>query len=65
MKCGNIPNRFLNWTYDQDEFTQGYFKLLAKKLLPYGYEPDALVKALWHETAAMIKNNGSCTNEKA
>jgi hypothetical protein len=38
---------------------------LAKKLLPYGYEPDALVKAIWHETAAMIKNNGSCTNEKA
>jgi len=50
---------------DQDAFTKGYFKLLAKKLLPYGYEPDALVKAIWHGMAAMVKNDGSCTNEEA
>lgn len=50
---------------DQDVFTRGYFKLLAKKLIPYGYEPEALVKAIWHGTAAMVKNNGSCTNEEA
>lgn len=48
---------------DQDEFVKGYFRLLAKKLAPYGYEPDKLVKAIWHGTAAMIQNDGSCTNE--
>ena len=50
---------------DQNAFTKGYFKLLAKKLFPHGYEPDALVKAIWHGTAAMVQNNDSCTNEEA
>ena len=49
---------------DQDEFVKGYFRLLAKKLAPYGYEPDKLVKAIWHGTGAMVKNDGSCTNEE-
>ena len=49
---------------DQDEFVKGYFRQLAKKLAPYGYEPDKLVKAIWHGTGAMIKNDGSCTNEE-
>ena len=48
---------------DQDEFVKGYFRLLANKLAPYGYEPDNLVKAIWHGTGAMIHNDGSCTNE--
>lgn len=48
---------------DQDKFVGGYFKLLAGKLAPYGYDPDALIKAVWHGTAAMVKNDGSCTNE--
>lgn len=48
---------------DQDEFVKAYFRLLAKKLAPYGYEPDKLVKAVWHGTGAMIQNDGSCTNE--
>ena len=48
---------------DQDEFVKAYFRLLAKKLAPYGYEPDKLVKAIWHGTGAMIQNDGSCTNE--
>ena len=50
---------------DMDEFTGGYFKLLAKKMAPYGYEADALVKAVWHGTAAMVKNDGKCSNEDA
>ena len=49
---------------DQDEFVKRYFRLLAKKLAPYGYEPDKLVKAIWHGTGAMVKNDGSCTNEE-
>ena len=50
---------------DMDEFTGGYFKLLAKKAAPYGYEPQSMVKAVWKGTAAMVKNDGSCRNEDA
>lgn len=49
---------------DQDEFTKGYFKLLAKKLTPRGYKAEELIKAVWHGTAAMVNNNGSRTNEE-
>ena len=50
---------------DQDEFTKGYFRLLAAKLLPQGYDKDALVAGIWHGTAAMVENDGSCSNEEA
>lgn len=30
---------------DNDEFTRGYFKLLAAKMAPLGYEPKRLVDA--------------------
>lgn len=50
---------------DQDAFTKDYFKRLSAKLIPLGYEPKALVDAIWAGTAAMIKNNGSRTNETA
>ena len=50
---------------DQDQFTKGYFKLLARKLIPHGYEPESLVQAIWHGTKAMVKNDGSRTNEQA
>lgn len=50
---------------DQDEFTKYYFKLLAAKLAPHGYDPKALVDAIWAGTAAMVKNDGRCTNEQA
>ncbi len=50
---------------DQEAFTTGYFKLLAKKLAPHGYEPKSLVDAIWAGTAAMVKNDGSRTNEQA
>lgn len=43
---------------DQEAFTTGYFKSLAKKLAPYGYEPKSLVDAIWAGTAAMVKNDG-------
>lgn len=47
---------------DNDEFTKGYFKLLVKKLAPYGYEQQELVGAIWEGTAAMVKNDGSQSN---
>lgn len=49
---------------DQEEFTNGYFKLLAEKLAPYGYEKKKLIEAVWTGTAAMVGNNGSCSNEE-
>ena len=48
---------------DQDLFTKGYFKLLAAKLAPYGYEPKQLIDAVWAGTAAMLKNDGTRSNE--
>lgn len=48
---------------DQDEFMKEYFRLLTKKLAPFGYEPDKLVRSIMHGTAAMVNNNGSKTNE--
>ncbi len=50
---------------DMDVFTGGYFKFLAKKAAPYGYEAKSLIDGVWHGTAAMVKNDGSRTNEEA
>lgn len=49
---------------DQDEFTNGYFRLLAKKAIPYGYETKKLVDTVWAGTAEMVKNNGVRNNEE-
>jgi HAD superfamily hydrolase (TIGR01549 family) len=48
---------------DQDVFIKAYFGGLARKLAPYGYETDALIKAIWQGTAMMVKNDGSVLNE--
>jgi len=50
---------------EQDAFTGDYFKRLAIKLAPYGYEPQQLIKDVWAGTAAMVKNDGAVTNEEA
>lgn len=50
---------------DQDAFTNGYFKFLVKKLAPHGYAPEELIRAVWHGTGAMVKNDGSRSNEEA
>lgn len=49
---------------DQDKFTQSYFHLLIKTMVPYGYEKDALIQSIWKGIKAMIGNDGSCTNEE-
>ena len=49
---------------DQEVFIQSYFKRLAAKLAPSGYEPQKLFEAIWAGMRAMISNDGSCTNEK-
>lgn len=50
---------------DQDTFTNAYFKELAKKMAPFGYNPDELVKGVWKGTGAMVCNDGTKTNEEA
>ena len=50
---------------DQDIFVKCYMGALAKKLAPHGYEPQKLVKSVWAGTEAMIRNDGSKSNEAA
>lgn len=50
---------------DQDVFIEAYFKPLAMKLAPHGYEPKKLIATIWQGTKAMILNDGSVTNEDA
>lgn len=50
---------------DQDKFAKGYFSRLVKKLAPLGYDPQKTVDGIWAGTAAMVKNNGTVTNEEA
>ena len=49
---------------DQDTFVRSYFGGLAARLAPRGYDPKALVAAIWSGTKAMVKNDGSRTNEE-
>lgn len=50
---------------DQEVFTEDYFRRLAAKLLPFGYEKDRLIEGIWAGMAAMVKNDGSVSNEEA
>lgn len=47
---------------DQDIFVKAYLGRLAKKMVPYGYEPQELVKVIWAGTSAMVKNEGHSSN---
>ena len=48
---------------DQERFIKAYLGRMAKKLAPHGYDPEALTKAIWLGTGAMVKNDGTQTNE--
>ena len=50
---------------DQESFIKKYLSGLADKLAPFGYEKDALKKGIWHGMGAMVKNDGSSSNEEA
>lgn len=50
---------------DTEGFTKYYFGLLTKKLEPYGFEPKELVSSVWTGIEAMVRNDGSVTNEVA
>ena len=49
---------------DQDKFVKSYIGRMAKKLAPYGYDPELLTAGLWKGTGAMVKNTGEKTNEE-
>lgn len=49
---------------DQDLFVMTYLKGLAARVVPAGYEPKALIDAVWKGTEAMVHNDGSCLNEQ-
>lgn len=48
---------------DTHTFSKGYFKFLFKKLQKYGLDPAEFGKNMWEGVAAMVKNDGSATNE--
>ncbi|MBR2422735.1 MAG: HAD family hydrolase [Oscillospiraceae bacterium] len=48
---------------DQDLFAMTYLKGLAARVAPAGYDPKALMGAIWKGTEAMMVNDGSCLNE--
>ena len=50
---------------DMDKFIADYMKRLCAFLAPRGYEPPLVAEAMWHGIGAMVKNDGSRTNEAA
>lgn len=50
---------------DQDLFTNTYFSGLVKKLVPFGYEKESVISAVWSGVKAMVLNDGTQLNETA
>ncbi|MCH5152379.1 MAG: HAD family hydrolase [Clostridiales bacterium] len=50
---------------DTASFEKLYFKSLAMKVAPLGYEPSSLVKGVLAGVEAMVANDGSVTNDVA
>ena len=40
---------------DQDAFIKLYFQGLATHMSPYGYDPNALIKAIWEGTGGFLE----------
>ncbi len=49
---------------DQEVFIQTYFRHLAGHMAPLGYDPGQLSDAVWKGMAAMVRNDGTATNEQ-
>jgi len=47
---------------DYEEFTRGYFKLLAQAAAPCGYPAEKLIPAMWAGVSDMVKNDGKRMN---
>ena len=50
---------------EMETFVKAYFKGLAVKIAPHGYNPEEVVPAVYAGVAAMTKNDGTKTNEQA
>lgn len=50
---------------DMDNFTKSYFKLLYAKLAKHGLDAKSFGANMWQGVSAMVKNDGSMTNEDA
>lgn len=48
---------------EQEVFVKDYFGRMAKRLAPFGFEPKGFVDAIWGGMGAMVKNDGTVTNE--
>lgn len=48
---------------EQEEFVKAYFGTIGKFMAPHGWEPKKLLDTIWNSTGAMMKNDGSRTNE--
>lgn len=49
---------------EMDVFMNTYFKELCISLAQYGVPASEIIKCVWAGTKAMVKNDGSCPNEK-
>lgn len=49
---------------DMEEFIKSYFTHMMKKMVKHGYEAETLPECIWAGTEAMVKNDGSKTNEE-
>ena len=49
---------------DQTDFVRAYVTQLCRRYVPCGYDKDLIVKALWAGNDAMVRNDGTCPNEK-
>lgn len=50
---------------DEELFLKVYLGELGKEMLPYGVQPQQITPAMWKGVGAMVKNDGSRTNEEA
>ena len=50
---------------DQDVFSKAYISAIAKKLEPFGFDSKTVFSGVWHSVEAMVRNDGSKTNEDA
>lgn len=49
---------------EQKEFIENYFGFLARRFVPLGFEKEALFKAVWSGTQAMVENDGAVLNSE-
>lgn len=49
---------------EQNEFLKAYLGGLTKALETKGYQADSVVSAIWNSTDAMVRNDGTKTNEE-